>query len=175
MPDMTGRRDYAARMSAPRQFMALAQLGFRATIAHPLQKLFRPPSQRGKDQFIRNYASEGLVPTTAPDAASLTSFMRCIDCGLCDMVCPLVGKLERRDFSGPSIVALAYSRATPDLEIVSSTLRHLPTDCGSCTQCVDICPTHVPLLDLFSYANRKLDEVRTAKAGATLALPSGTR
>ncbi len=147
-----------------RRLRAFAFLGYQAIVVHPLQLLFRDRNKKGRIAFLRNYAPEGLVPVTAPEREQLVRFMRCVDCGLCDAVCPLVGKLDRRDFAGPSVVALSYARATPDLGVIASTLAHLPADCGQCTKCVDICPTRVPLRELFVFANRKLAEVTAARA-----------
>jgi NAD-dependent dihydropyrimidine dehydrogenase PreA subunit len=155
-----------------RRLGAFAVLGFRAIGVHPLQLLFRGRSRNGREAFLRNYAPEGLIPLTAPERSQLITFMRCVDCGMCDAVCPLVGRLERRDFAGPSLVALAYARATPDLGIVASTLAHLPADCGACTKCVDVCPTRVPLRELFSFANRKLQEVVAARSAGVPTLPA---
>lgn len=157
-------------MSVVRNFGAFAFLGYRALIVHPFHRLMQGKSRRGPAAFLKNYAHEGLIPVSASEREQLPQFMKCVGCGLCDAVCPLVGKLDRRDFAGPSIVALAWTRATPDLAVVAGTLKHLPADCGSCTKCVDICPPRVPLLDLFAYANRKLDQVVAAKAGV-LPLP----
>jgi succinate dehydrogenase/fumarate reductase-like Fe-S protein len=152
-------------MPVVRHIGALAFLGYRAIVVHPLHRLMQGRSRQGPKAFLKNYAHEGLVPISVEEREQLPSFMKCVGCGLCDAVCPLVGKLDRRDFAGPSLVALAWTRATPDLGVVASTLKHLPADCGSCTKCVDICPPRVPLLDLFAYANRKLGEVQAAKAG----------
>ena len=70
-------------------------------------------------------------------------------------------------------MALAYARATPDLGVVASTLAHLPTDCGACTKCVDVCPTRVPLREMFDFANRKLVETRAARAMTYVDSPAG--
>ncbi len=154
----------SSAMPVARRLNAFLFLGYRAVVVHPLKVLFRGKNW-GKPAFLGNYAHEGLIPLTAPEREQLTSFMRCIDCGMCDAVCPLVGKLERKNFGGPSLVALAYARATPDLGSVAPTLRHLPADCGACDKCVRICPTRVPLKDLFVFANRKLTEVEAARTG----------
>ncbi len=157
-------------MVAPQKLRALLFLGYHALVVHPLRVLRRTRAQQGKPRFLANYAPEGLVPTSAPDRKRMPAFMGCIGCGLCDMVCPLVGKLDRRDFRGPSLVALAYTRATPDLGHVATTLRHLPADCGTCNRCVEVCPRQVPLKEIFEYGNRKLDEV-LAFAPPTRLLP----
>lgn len=150
-------------MGLLKQFGAVGHLGWRALVGHPLERL-RRGRRRGKRLFLQHYGPEGLVPLTGPDREGLASFMGCTGCGLCDLVCPLVGRLDRRDFRGPSLVALAYTRATPDLGHVASTLDRLPADCGDCTLCQTHCPSRVPLRSLFAYANRKLSEMEALRA-----------
>jgi succinate dehydrogenase/fumarate reductase-like Fe-S protein len=152
-------------MVSPRRWRALVFLGIQAVFVHPWRLLFRPRSARGKPRFLTNYGPERLLPVSPADREAMPAFMRCIGCGLCDVVCPLVGKLDRRRFQGPSVVALAYTRATPDLKHVAATLAHLPADCGACTLCVDTCPTRVPLRDLFAYGNRQLQAIDERELG----------
>lgn len=144
------------------QLRSLALLGFRALFVHPVRLLVTPRHRRGRERFIANYVSEGLIPLANPDPA----FMRCIGCGLCDLECPLAGKplgsLGNAPFLGPSVVARAWTRATPDLTHVASSLERLPDACGSCRRCEEVCPTRVPLNALFVWANEKLDETRRA-------------
>lgn len=150
-------------MVAPQTLRAWVFLAVQAVFVHPFRTLTRSRANRGKAGFLANYALEGLVPASAAERERQPAFMRCIGCGLCDIVCPLVGRLDVKTFRGPSLVALAYARATPDLGHVAATLQRLPADCGTCTRCVDICPRRVPLRELFVHANAKLEQVRAVR------------
>jgi succinate dehydrogenase/fumarate reductase-like Fe-S protein len=147
------------------RLFALLLLGLRALLLHPLAQLFRLPEQKGKQRFLSNYAPEALVPMTAFDRAALPRFSGCVNCGLCDAVCPLVGRAELQDWRGPSLFAIAYSRATPELPHLRAVIGTLDA-CGLCHACQDVCPRAVPLLDIFTFTRRKLLEVDEARAPA---------
>ena len=146
-----------------KKLLALALLGLRALILHPFAQLFTPAERKGKRRFLSNYAPEALVPMTAQDRAELPRFSGCINCGLCDAVCPLVGRAAPQDFRGPSHFALAYSRATPELPHLRRAVA-IVESCGACHVCQDVCPRGVPLLDIFAFTRRKLAEVDAARA-----------
>ena len=117
-----------------KQLVAYLRLALRALVLHPLRVLFTPPEQRGKAGFLASYAGEGLVPYTVAERALLPRFGGCINCGVCDAICPIVlggplpaGAAAGVDraaegfgaallaFHGPSFIALAWSRASPEL------------------------------------------------------------
>ena len=158
-----------------KRLIAYLRLALRAVVLHPLRVLFTPPDRRGKAGFLASYAGEGLVPYSAEERASLPRFGGCINCGVCDAICPLVfgarpGKTsavgsgpgaEVPIFRGPSFIALAWSRASPELRALRGELSALD-GCGSCSLCRDACPRGVPLLDIFRFTRRKLEEVEAA-------------
>jgi succinate dehydrogenase/fumarate reductase-like Fe-S protein len=148
-----------------KRLVALLLLGLRALVLHPFRALFTPAARKGKRGFLANYGPEALVPMSAGDRAELWRFSGCVNCGLCDAVCPLVGRLPPADWRGPSLFALAYSRATPELPHLRATVSALD-GCGPCHACQDICPRAVPLLAIFAFTRRKLAEVDAARAPA---------
>jgi formate hydrogenlyase subunit 6/NADH:ubiquinone oxidoreductase subunit I len=134
-------------------FRAYLSLALRALVLHPLHAIFGRAGQRGKQLFLANYAGEGLVPYSPADRAALPRFSGCVNCGLCDAVCPLQ--------AAPSLFALAYSRATPELRSLRGALLAVER-CGDCRLCQDTCPRGVPLLEIFAFSRRKLTEVDAA-------------
>jgi succinate dehydrogenase/fumarate reductase-like Fe-S protein len=154
-----------------KKLLALALLGLRALVLHPFAQLFTPAERKGKRRFLSNYAPEALIPMTARDRAELLRFSGCINCGLCDAVCPLVGRAAPEEFRGPSLFALAYSRATPELPHLRRVISALDA-CGDCHVCQDVCPRGVPLLEIFAFTKRKLVEVDAARDLATEARPA---
>jgi len=146
-----------------KRFFAFFLLGVRAVVLHPLRQLFTPPDRKGKAGFLRSYAPEALVPATAQDRADLQRFTGCVNCGLCDAICPLVAKLPPSEWRGPSLFALAYSRASPELPHLRGPVALLDL-CGTCTRCRDVCPRGVPLLDIFAYTRRKLAQVDAVRS-----------
>jgi succinate dehydrogenase/fumarate reductase-like Fe-S protein len=146
-----------------KRLFAFFLLGVRAVVLHPLRQLFTPADRKGKAGFLRSYAPEALVPATPQDRADLVRFTGCVNCGLCDAVCPLVAKLPPSEWRGPSLFALAYSRASPELPHLRGPVALLDL-CGTCTRCRDICPRGVPLLDIFAFTRRKLAQVDAVRA-----------
>jgi ferredoxin len=150
-----------------KRFLALLSLGFRALVLHPIRELLTPADRKGKARFLANYAPEGLVPATAQDRAEMERFGGCINCGVCDAVCPICGTVPPSEWRGPSLFALAYSRATPELVHLRGPISLLDR-CGTCRLCQDSCPRRVPLLEIFAFTRRKLVEVDAARAPAAL-------
>ena len=154
-----------------KRFVAFFLLGVRAVFIHPIRELFTSPDRKGKAGFLRNYAPEALVPATPQDRADLMRFTGCVNCGLCDAVCPLVAQLPPSEWRGPSLFALAYSRASPELPHLRGPVALLDL-CGTCTLCRDVCPRGVPLLDIFDFTRRKLAQVDAVRAGGAAQGPS---
>ena len=150
-----------------KRLFAFFLLGLRAVFLHPVRQLFTPADRKGKAGFLRNYAPEALVPATRQDRADLVRFTGCVNCGLCDAVCPLVSKLPPSEWRGPSLFALAYSRASPELPHLRGPVALLDL-CGTCTRCRDICPRGVPLLDIFAFTRRKLAQVDAVRSDASV-------
>jgi succinate dehydrogenase/fumarate reductase-like Fe-S protein len=150
-----------------RHLLALLRLALRALVLHPLQVVFVSRASRGKARFLQNYAVEGLVPYSADERAALPGFSGCVNCGLCDAVCPILSD----SFRGPSLFALAFSRATPELRALRAAVGALD-GCGTCRLCQQTCPRAVPLLDIFAFTRRKLAEVDAALPPASAPAPA---
>lgn len=146
-------------MSLMKRLKGDAYLGYRAVIAHPLRKLFSRDQRTGKQRFLDNYATEGLVPTSDEDRTVLLAASRCIHCGLCDLA---VGTGGPSGYSGMSLLAIADTRMTSDAPMVASRLAFAKPAELSAGEAV--CPTRVPLQALAAYVRRKADEVAKAVA-----------
>ncbi len=142
-----------------KKLYAYLLLSVRALILHPLRELFTPRWKKGAPRFLANYVPEGCVPYSAEERARLAAYMTCVSCGLCDLVCPLPLRVGRLAFPGPSIIARAYSRGTPDLINIGGAVAFTES-CNECRLCETICPRQVPLREIFDFSKRKIAEAR---------------
>jgi heterodisulfide reductase subunit C len=141
--------------------LALAYLGWRALVAHPLKKLLR---QRGTglERFAEAYVSEGLVPTTPEDRAVGEAASACIACGLCEAGCDLSRAALAVRSLGLHAAFRLYSRSAAELPLAREALEA----CAGCEGCDALCPTGVPISRI----------VRHLRARATaLAAPEARR
>ena len=78
-------------------------------------------------------------------ADDISSQQPCIHCGDCVRACP--------DALNPE--ALFFALARDDL----AAAREARVDaCSECNRCVDVCPSHIPLLDWFRWGKSELHE-----------------
>ncbi len=68
---------------------------------------------------------------------------RCIKCGACQSVCPVLRLEGRETFPGPRRLAVEVSRFSRENSTLSSPLEM----CTSCAQCESACPSRLPLTD----------------------------
>lgn len=125
-----------------------------------LHMLAKPVSSAWGDameRFLKNYADDKLQPLTAEQRQNLSTFSRCICCGLCDTVCENLQASERHLFNGPSDLACRESCSMPDFELAAEYLTGWRR-CGDCTACEDICPSGVPLRELAAFVESFLDD-----------------
>ncbi|HET7823908.1 MAG TPA: 4Fe-4S dicluster domain-containing protein [Anaeromyxobacter sp.] len=119
---------------------AIAYLGYRALVAHPLKRLFR---QRGTglERFTASYISEGLVPTSVEDRAAGDAAAACIACGLCETCCDLAAASPEIRALGLHAAFRLYSRSSSMLPLAREALHA----CSGCAGCEALCPTGVPI------------------------------
>lgn len=124
-------------MVSPR---ALVYLGYRALVAQPLKRLFRPRGT-GLERFTASYVAEGLVPTRPDDRAAGEAASSCIACGLCETGCALAGASPEVRALGLHAAFRLYSRTSATLPLAREALQA----CAGCSGCDALCPTGVPI------------------------------
>jgi heterodisulfide reductase subunit C len=130
-------------MISPR---ALAYLAWRAIVAHPLKRLFRPAGT-GLERFSAAYVSEGLAPTSPEDRLMGEGAASCIACGLCETGCDLEASSPQERALGLHAAFRLYSRNPVELALAREALAA----CGGCTGCDALCPTGVPISALVAH------------------------
>ena len=154
-------------------FGALAYLAWRASLAHPLKKLFRQHGT-GLERFRAAYVSEGLAPASPEDRAAGAGAALCISCGLCEAGCDLSRATPEVRALGLHAAFRLYSRNPADLRYAREPLAA----CAGCAGCDALCPTGVPISRVLAHLRAALDgaERGTASAaGAGAALLSSAR
>ncbi|HET7754213.1 MAG TPA: 4Fe-4S dicluster domain-containing protein [Anaeromyxobacteraceae bacterium] len=134
----------------PSRFSALAYLGYRALLAHPLKLLKEPGS--GRERFLANYAPEGLLPTSEDERRTGEEASACIACGLCDAACDLAGAVPAIRALGLHATFRLYSKSSVELPWAAAALDA----CARCTGCEGVCPTGVPISRIVSSLRERL-------------------
>lgn len=125
---------------------ALAYLGYRALVAHPLKRLFRRRGT-GIERFTQSYVSEGLVPTRPEDRAAGEAASACIACGLCETGCDLEAATPQVRALGVHAAFRLYSRSSAMLPLARAALHA----CSACVGCDALCPTGVPIASVLAH------------------------
>lgn len=139
---------------------ALAYLGWRALVAHPVKRLLRQPGT-GLERFRAAYLPEGLVPTRPEDRAAGEAASACIACGICETGCDLARASPAVRALGLHAAFRLYSRSTAQLPLAREALLA----CAGCAGCDALCPTGVPISRLLAHL----------RAAASLASPAPGR
>lgn len=129
----------------------IRQIIFR--IVHLLTRRFRKNPISGTDIFNANYGADRIIPLTSEEAANFARMGRCICCGLCDSACDNIRSARLIALRSPSLVALTHSRDLP-ASIYAGPLLAEFERCGDCSQCIDVCPTDVPINDIVRMLTR---------------------
>ncbi len=124
-----------------------------ALLLHFLRKPFH---KIGYAAFRENYRADRLVPMSTVDKDWLHRFSQCLNCGLCDAICPALGTLPRETFPGPSYLVTTLTRSSPDFWAagVDTSL------CEGCRHCESVCPNLVPVKEALEFLEAKALETR---------------
>ncbi len=146
---------------------ALAYLGWRALVAHPLKRAFR---QRGTglERFSAAYVSEGLVPTRTEDRAAGEAAAGCISCGLCELGCDLARATPQVRALGLHAAFRLYSRSSAELPLARDALAA----CAGCAGCDALCPTGVPISRLVAHLHAAAGRAHRARVPGLVSSPS---
>lgn len=138
--------------SVAKKIFALLNLAFQFLL-HLLGK-FCFWKKTGLAQFEKNYRADSLLPLSLQDQKTFFSFSACINCRLCDTVCPALFKLARERFPGPSFVLTTYSRSFRDLWATSLDLSL----CQDCEECIQVCPNQIDVKGAIGFVQKKVAE-----------------
>ena len=125
-----------------------------ALLLHFLKKPFRT---LGYAAFLNNFRADRLIPISQVDKSWLFKFSKCLNCGLCDVVCPALQQLPPGAFPGPSYLVTTLTRSTTDFWAVSIDLSL----CGGCQHCQSVCPNLVPVKEALEFIEAKALETDT--------------
>lgn len=119
-------------------------------LLHILSKIFLLYRPGGLQRVNQNFEPEGLTPLTEFEREMITSWQRCIGCGLCEAVCPELRVIPEyaanTRLMGPQLIAESAMRdlSRADLALPSAeALAKLDT-----RQLQDICPVDIAFYDL---------------------------
>ncbi|BDG07095.1 4Fe-4S dicluster domain-containing protein [Anaeromyxobacter paludicola] len=123
----------------PSRLSSLAYLAWRAVGVQPVKKLAQEGSPA--ERFEKNYAAEGLVPTTEEDRAVAEAASACVACGVCEARCELMAATPHVRALGLHTAFRLYSKSTTELPWAREALQA----CARCDGCDSACPTGVPI------------------------------
>ncbi len=146
---------------------ALAYLGWRALVAHPLKRAFRQPGT-GLERFSAAYVSEGLVPTRTEDREVGEAAAACISCGLCELGCDLARATPEVRALGLHAAFRLYSRGSTELPLAREALAA----CAGCTGCDALCPTGVPIGRVVAHLHAAAARSHRARGPGLLSSPA---
>lgn len=125
---------------------------------HMFKRLFRLYKPGGRERFLLNFREDRILPLSADTAALVPGWQRCTGCGLCDLVCPILG--QPVEGHGPFSVSQLVLSGWRDFTAVplSRGPAELLAGCGECGACESACPERVPIKALAAFV------VETAEA-----------
>ena len=135
--------------------LKLLPLGLRIFLLYPLQeKIRRWRGQRvcGDLRVLDNYGEDRIVALTREEEVMLEAAERCLNCGLCLSVCPVIGRQKGGEYPGPASVGTSLFRSAPEFWSTGEVIYY----CAGCDACEAICPRGVPVADLISVLRRRV-------------------
>jgi succinate dehydrogenase/fumarate reductase-like Fe-S protein len=126
-------------------------------VVHLVKRIFHS-GDGGLARFEANYAADRLLPSATGDHALFSAAARCINCGICDALCPVTTTAPRHEFAGPSIAPLLLSRSASLAVCAGPFLKHSGR-CESCGDCAHVCPTGVPIGAVIRLVRRRAERL----------------
>jgi hypothetical protein len=111
----------------------------------------------GIGRFRENYDADRLPPVTERERKELSSFGRCIACGLCDRGEGPRIVASRGAYRGVMSLMLSASRSMPDFHAANLALVHVPDEVLADKE--RICPTRVPMRQIARFVRDKAKEL----------------
>jgi hypothetical protein len=126
-----------------------------ALLRAALRRLVRRDS--GIAAFRQAYDADGLPPVTEAERAEISSFGRCLACGICDR-----GESERIAASGGAYrgvmsLMLSASRSMPDFRAAAYSLSFVTDE--ALAEKEPLCPANVPMCRIATFLRNKANEV----------------
>lgn len=118
-------------------------------ILHLVSKLAFWRRHHGLAFFLETYREDNIAPTPEIAAKHLIDWLRCTNCGLCDISCPLQ-RLPSSDRLSPSQLASFAWRDVTVHRLVATAAQSLAS-CQECRICEGACPEAIPLIALAAW------------------------
>lgn len=113
---------------------------------HLIKKLW-PLREKGLEKFLENYQEDYILALSSNQREDLSSYGKCINCGLCLAQCPVLSHITKDNFWGPRNIAISLSRSFPELWAG----KDLIFNCLFCSSCEVVCPQGVPISKITSF------------------------
>lgn len=122
-----------------------------------------PARALGRGSGVRRFRDavlpEGYVPLDSAEREAIPSFMQCIHCGLCSLVCPDIRNASASAWDEAWTFVAGPSRSIDRAPVAAAGIP----SCADCAACADVCPTGVPIPQMAA-ALRRLAESVPARA-----------
>jgi ferredoxin len=110
-------------------------------------------AMRGSDdmrRFSDAVLPEGYAPLLLAERELLPAAMRCINCGLCSIICPTLREAPAAAWSETWTFVAGPSRSIDRAALAAAA----SAPCAECDACAAVCPTGVPIPQLAALVRR---------------------